>query len=666
MSSTQWLNESHNIVDIIHGVIPYNGLEYKIMENAIFMRLHRVLQSSLAYLTYPSNKVHRYEHSIGVMYLSGEFFFHSICNSTDENVEKLIEEVGKLLRDWLRNGEPKNGLASGTLTDIIENVDDYLYPVKHDKVTYPDCALYRKCTPANLKDSQLFIYYAIYEATRLVGLLHDVGHLPYSHITEFALNRLYHKVDAIDESKLTDNQKSFLDTMSNYIHEKKTKIHEVIGQNLVNKIFSSIIESLPSIHDVNNLFIVSVFYLAESILSSKDDDDNIFSDLHRIVDGIIDCDRMDYCCRDLYCSGVSKEFPRYERIFNTVQIYYRIPSKEDEDVPTGREKCCFVFSSKALGQIEALLLRRWEDFTTINYHHSVHKHELLLELVICELGYQELSDTTKKKQNNTGILPFEIASLWDAIQLVKGAGAVDIIISQLDDEWLNTLLKYKYFQEYGTNYSARKKNRNKPEWNRLDELITGEKHYCSLFKRSGGFHRFDASFYQIYCEKYGEDFADNTDDYFFDSQLQKLSKESPEYSRTQFYEEINDELAEWIKRGDAKAYNIIDCFLDCNDFSPGIKASDMESIFILSSLSEHTIAPSERLAPLKERSIIDKNIESQKDLFPSFHVYYLPRFDIEHNEYCEVELNKLQQIIAEIMVDHMQKVMNSVTPTPVA
>lgn len=653
MEKIQWLEESHNIVDIIHGVIPYNGLESKIIENAIFSRLHRVLQSSLAYLTYPSNKVHRYEHSIGVMHLSGTFFFHSICNSTNENVQKLINEVGNALSAWLKDDTPKNGLFSGTLADIKKDVKSYIFCSSEEKRTYPDCDLFHKNTPANLRQEQLFVYYVTYEAIRLVGLLHDIGHLPYSHITEFALKRLYREVKTIDEPSLTNKQKKFLDMMSAYLplSGEETQIHEVIGQKLVEKIFESIREELPTRYNLENLFIISTFFLTKEILKSTSTSNNIFSDLHRIVDGVIDCDRMDYCCRDLYCSGISKEFPRYERIFHTVQIYYKSLPKTENEIIDDREKCCFTFSTKALGQIEALLLRRWEDFTTINYHHSVHKHELLLELVIYQLGDDELKndlvDPKTEIQNTTvGILPFEISSVWDAIASIQSAGAVDIMISQLDDEWLNTLLKYKYFQKYGTDYSARSLNCNDKEWNRLDELISGQKHYRSLFKRSGGFHRFDNAFYTKY---FGRTPDGNSNKYFFDSQLKCFLENNPKYSSAQYYRDVNKELGEWSQTKEAfEKYHIIDCFLDDNDFSPGIKAKDMESIYIISTLSNQSIAP------LKERSTIDESIKNQKALFPSFHIYYLPRYDTEHGGYYTVPTEELQNKIAEIMSNHMK------------
>ena len=43
--------EAHSFIDAIHGTIKYNGLERMIIESPVFMRLHRVYQSSLVYLT---------------------------------------------------------------------------------------------------------------------------------------------------------------------------------------------------------------------------------------------------------------------------------------------------------------------------------------------------------------------------------------------------------------------------------------------------------------------------------------------------------------------------------------------------------------------------------------------------------------------------------------
>ena len=67
------MERTQEMVDTIHGLIAYSGIEQAIIGTPIFNRLHRVLQNSLVCLTYPSNKVKRFEHSVGTMHLAGQF-----------------------------------------------------------------------------------------------------------------------------------------------------------------------------------------------------------------------------------------------------------------------------------------------------------------------------------------------------------------------------------------------------------------------------------------------------------------------------------------------------------------------------------------------------------------------------------------------------------------
>ena len=660
MPYPKWMNESHNIVDIIHGVIPYIGLEAKIIESTIFSRLHRIFQSSLAYLTFPSNKVHRHEHSMGVMHLSGMFFFHSICNSRPEEIKTLLDEVYAELKVWLDGADAVNYLKSSAVSDLQQDKDAYLRPKDDKKITYPDCALYRQFTPVNLKPEDRFLYYTIYESVRLVGLLHDIGHLPYSHITEFALQRLYQDAKSLSGDKdYKDNTElnNFVSIMAPYetSNGHKTQIHELIGQKLVNKIFTTIKEGIGNSYETGLLFMAAVFYMSGQILKATPGDNTIYSDLHRIVDGVIDSDRMDYCYRDLYCAGISKELPQCERIFNSVQILYRNPPSIRENqsgngTNAERKRCYFSFTSKALGQIDALLQKRWDDFSSINYHHRVHKHELLLELTIYHLGREALGIKKSAKplesppKKSYGI-PSDISYLWRTVAAVQKPGAVEILISQVDDEWLNSLLRHKFFETYGGNYGDRRKHHNEPEWNRLDELITGQKHYHSLFKRTGGFRRFDRDF----REKYDGSKPNESDTaYFFDDKLRKI------VDVAQYYITVNNCIQAWLKTDEArKELHVFDCCLDENNFSVGIAAKDMESIYIVSSQQEN--AP----APLKGRSNISNSLDRQKELFPSFHVYFLPEYDLDRNEYYNVDIPRLRTIIAGIMADCMKEMLDA-------
>lgn len=55
------------ISDSIHGLTQLSGYEKKIIASVGFNRLHDVYQNSTVYLTYPSNRTKRFEHSIGTM-----------------------------------------------------------------------------------------------------------------------------------------------------------------------------------------------------------------------------------------------------------------------------------------------------------------------------------------------------------------------------------------------------------------------------------------------------------------------------------------------------------------------------------------------------------------------------------------------------------------------
>lgn len=54
------------IKDPIHGYFRLNRLEVKIMDTNYLQRLRYISQSPTSYLTYPTSRTSRFEHSLGV------------------------------------------------------------------------------------------------------------------------------------------------------------------------------------------------------------------------------------------------------------------------------------------------------------------------------------------------------------------------------------------------------------------------------------------------------------------------------------------------------------------------------------------------------------------------------------------------------------------------
>lgn len=642
------MGRTQEMVDVIHGSITYSGIEHAVIGTPIFNRLHRILQNSLVYLTYPSNKVKRFEHSVGTMHLAGQLFFHSVCNSTSEELEHFFAEVNAELVSWNRNVmQQEIGFVHGAVRAEFSG----------DKILnapFPQCRLYIQNRPLNLEEEDLFGYYVVYQAIRLVGLLHDVGHLPYSHVLEHSLQRLYQRVDQIPADQRNDAHNYFLEVMKPYCSsaDPEFAIHEQLGQKFVNKIFECITESLPRGERAEHYFLAAVIHFTKAILSAGERDNSLFSDLHGIVAGTLDCDRMDYCCRDEFCAGVSRELPCYDRILASISIVYHMPEKGimyKSAEPDDRNRCCFVPSTKAIRQIEDLLRRRWNIYAAINYHHRVHKHELLLEEALAQLGLREMEQHKQRPQPLTTVLPLEVSSIWQLVAQMSGAAPVEYIALQLDDSWLDTLLKHKYFEAYSNTYLSFSKNGGDVMWHRLDELISTQKHYHSLIKRSGNFRRFDETVYNGLAEQgtselldrlgiLGKDryaqYVNDNGEYVFNRALRELAPDKQ--LRSHLFLVFNQRVQDLVKPVQ-NPFQIADCFLADSSFSMGIQMTD--PLYIT--------APGQKDKPFVRYSALYNVLSCEKKLLPSVHIYYLPKYDTDHSEYCPVDTTAFLEAAAE-------------------
>lgn len=200
--------------DPIHGFIYYNENEEKIINTEVFQRLRRIKQLSLANYVYPGATHTRFEHSLGVMHISGE-----ICKRLEINEEK---------------------------TKII----------------------------------------------RMAALLHDIGHGPFSHVSEQVLQKF----------------------ISNELF-KKYKVdnpHELIG--------IYIIQNSPELNKIiNNKYKDKIISLLQK--------ENVRSIEKDIISSSLDADKLDYLLRDSYFTGVKYGIFDIQKILESLT---KIPISNNE------------------------------------------------------------------------------------------------------------------------------------------------------------------------------------------------------------------------------------------------------------------------------------------------------------------------------------------------
>ena len=652
---------TQEMADIIHGTITYSGIEREIIGTPYFNRLHRILQSSLVYLTFPSNKVKRFEHSIGTMHLAGTFFSQSIYNTDRAILDKFFGEINEELIKWNK---------SIRYEDVSFIHPTILNRFKNEKilnVPCPENPLYSQNTPANLPYKYRFSYCVVYQSIRLVGLLHDIGHLPYSHILEHSMHLLYKEIQEIPEDKRLESHQYFLEVMKKYCDNSGFEIHEELGKKFVDKIFSGITNDLQRGEHESYYILAAVFYFTKKILHAAEgaSENTIFEDLHRIVAGTVDCDRMDYCCRDAYCAGITKNLLNYNRITLNLSIIYKdveAPIAFEGAIIDERARCYFAPSTKAISQIEQLIEQRWSIFSSINYHHRVHKHELLMQRAIVELGKDEMKNG-QKPSDLDNILPLELSSIWQLVSQLDNAAPIEYIALQMDDSWLDTLLKHKYFETYGENYLSFASNSDKVIWHRLDELISAKKHYFSLIKRSGGFRYIDELLYnkikELECLKlWGivETSAEpnysvflSRGEYAFNKLIRKVA--STAFERQKFFWHLENNVKFALKEEDCK---IADCFFGDCSFKLGISQS--EPLFISS--------PGLDPKPFSHYSSLYAILMMRKKLLPSLHVYYLPCYDHTHNEYFIANVDKFRNILVDCIIALIKDIKNTEDSIP--
>lgn len=459
------------IGDAVHGTIQISKIEKEIISSSIFNRLHDISQNSTAYLTFPSNRTKRFEHSVGTMYLAGQMFYYCIMNAEEEDRNRffsmLDDIISKRIHDILNAG---NDMYKVQLHDQNYKAS-VLINYKSNKFV-DGISLVDQWIPHNIKEEQKYMYMALMQSVRLAGLMHDAGHPPFSHIAEFAMRDVWKEIESIGEEKRLQGQKKYYDTLKSYF-DNGGELHEKIGNKITERLLTSIQNPMPDDRKRYSkelpfqLYRVMVKEMTSAILDEKN---TFFRSIHGIIAGSLDADRLDYVTRDMMNSGLNVGKIEYDRLIPKMKLIIK------------NEEIYFCPSINSVNVLEDFFNRRWNLYKKIIFHHRVIKTDFLLGDCIknmLEASMEELSE----EQVDEKVLPYDISGLWKA---VKSNPSLDVFFNRLiqwDDGWLLVVLKKAFLQM--------DENADEVLKDKFRELLAGEKHYYSFVKNAEMFNEIE-------------------------------------------------------------------------------------------------------------------------------------------------------------------------------
>lgn len=203
------------------------------------------------------------------------------------------------------------------------------------------------------------------ELVQTAALLHDVGHLPYSHTLEFVLHDQF-GIDHADISRrLIRGDEALLSASDRRILGKIASLPEALERHRMNP------------NEVARLLEGKIQEYGPQKMLQKERGQTHFNAkryLSQIVNGPVDADQLDYLKRDAHYTGVAYGVTDLDRLFETLQVF-------NGDL---------VIDRGGLSAVEGMLVARALMFSSVYFHKTVRIAELMLAKAVEMLGKDEV------------------------------------------------------------------------------------------------------------------------------------------------------------------------------------------------------------------------------------------------------------------------------------
>jgi HD superfamily phosphohydrolase len=426
------------IKDPVWGEVEFFSWERELFDHPLVNRLHGVVQTSCTFKVYPSLKYSRFAHSIGTLHVVTQLFVNiarnlrvnARCASDSSEKKRYHEGVAQfsketeLIRHRFKQ-KLKNNDELTTVTDILCRA----FPVERDEAL----AL---------------------AVVRIGALLHDVGHLPYSHLLENTMEKFIHcrGNELKDSPKSTITLRKELDDLAGQFidrHRKLGKFHEWLGYQ-----FATMMSIDPVLAEDERLraFLRQAIELARDVWSremlhekevapKEDTPQNLTPILSSLLSGDIDADRIDFVRRDSLFSGLFACSVDFDRVFDLYEAgkYERNDDgtelADDDGEPKGWAARP---SSRSASDAGKLLIERFQLYKYVVAHHRVHLFDEMLERCLMELMKRgRLDQLLKGIKGVLSLQPKRAETSSDR----KAQDDLRSYLLHLDDAWLDTQVR---------------------------------------------------------------------------------------------------------------------------------------------------------------------------------------------------------------------------------
>lgn len=304
-NSSDYINTSYTqLHDVNYQTFYISNLALSIINTSTFQRLRHLHQLGVTYMVYPSGDNKRFPHCIGTYYIAGIM------------LENIINNTIRIYNNLLKNEINK------------EELNKY------------DIHLYINEIPELKSQKESGMTPRIIELVKIAGLVHDLGHGPFSHLFDECFN------DEIPDSILA-------------------KEHEYRSYLLLKYIVKHY--NIPITDD-------ELTFIKNLIMPDKHHNGFIYQIVSNDINGI-DVDKIDYILRDCYSVNVNHSVSDWKKLLENCIMYNNN----------------IYYLNKSMDQIKELFTSRYKMHKTVYGHKTVisiqKEFSEILKLIDCELDF---------------------------------------------------------------------------------------------------------------------------------------------------------------------------------------------------------------------------------------------------------------------------------------